>query len=214
MRTPSLIFALMLGATTSMAAQGHDPDKAVKGGGELPSGWMARTDRDASLEKARVVMEDGNLRVTLGPALILWRAEDTADGDFEAGGTFHQFSSGRHAEGYGILIGGSDLADPSQAYTYFLIRGDGKYLVVQRDSTETKRLVPEWTASDAIHPADSTGHALNKLRVESDGETVRFLVNDTEVHSAPASAMHSEGIIGLRVNHNLDVRVDGYEVDG
>ncbi|MGH7657932.1 MAG: hypothetical protein ACREL6_06830, partial [Gemmatimonadales bacterium] len=126
----------------------------------------------------------------------------------------HQFSSGRHAEGYGILIGGSDLADPSQAYTYFLIRGDGKYLVVKRDSTETSRLVPEWTASDAIHPADSTGHARNELKVDSDGETVRFLVNDTEVYSAPASGMHSEGIIGLRVNHNLDVRVDDYEVDG
>lgn len=216
MRTSALVLTLMLGSATAAAAQdyGDDPDKAVQGGGELPSGWMARTDRDASLENARVVMEEGNLRVTLGPALILWRAGDTVSGDFEAGGTFHQFSSGQHAESYGILIGGSDLADPSQAYTYFLIRGDGKYLVVQRDSTETRRLVSEWTASDAIHPADTSGHALNELQVESDGKTVRFLVNDTEVYSVPASEIHSEGIVGLRINHNLDVRVDDYEIDG
>jgi hypothetical protein len=160
-----------------------------------------------------VATEDGNVHVTLGPALILYQPSETASGSFEAGGLFHQFSSGRHAEGLGIIVGGKDLQGEGQAYTYFLVRGDGKYLVVKREGEKTTRLVPEWTANAAVKAApDTTGHAMNRLAVAADGKTVRFLVNGTEVYSAPASEISTDGIVGFRINHNLDARVDGWKV--
>lgn len=213
MRIATLAAAVLCAATTSLTAQQHDPDQAVKGGGALPAGWMARTDRGAPMDNVKVAMEGGNLHVTLGPAITLYQPAETVSGKFEAGGLFHQFSSGRHAEGYGIIVGGKDLQEAGQTYTYFLIRGDGKFLAVKREGDKTARLIPEWTANDAVKPADSTGHAMNRLSVAADGNTVRFLVNGTEVYSAPASEISTEGIVGFRVNHNLDMRVDGWKVN-
>lgn len=215
MRIAPLAAALLFAATTTVTAQQHDPDQAVKGGGTLPPGWMARTDRGAPMDNVKAAMEDGNLHVTLGPAIILYQPSETVSGSFEAGGLFHQFSSGRHAEGLGIIVGGKDLQGDGQAYTYFLVRGDGKFLVVKRDGEKTARLIPEWTANDAVKAApDTTGHAMNRLAVAADGKTVRFLVNGTEVYSAPASEIATDGIVGFRINHNLDVRVDGWKVAG
>ena len=43
-------------------------------------------------------------------------------------------------------------------------------------------------------------------------DNVRFLVNKTEVSSQPAAGVDGAGIAGLRVNHNLNVHVDGFGV--
>ena len=46
------------------------------------------------------------------------------------------------------------------------------------------------------------------LTVEVGADQVRFLVNDTEVATQPRSAVDTDGIAGLRVNHFLNVHMD------
>ena len=41
---------------------------------------------------------------------------------------------------------------------------------------------------------------------------VRFLVNGNEVNASDASAVDAAGIAGLRINHNLNVHVEGFAV--
>jgi hypothetical protein len=41
---------------------------------------------------------------------------------------------------------------------------------------------------------------------------VRFLVNGTEVNTAEAAKVDTAGITGLRINHNLNVHVEGFSV--
>jgi hypothetical protein len=69
--------------------------------------------------------------------------------------------------------------------------------------------VVEWTENAAVVKADSNGKATNKLTVDATkSDSLRFLVNDKQVAALPANQFGTtNGIVGLRVNHNLDVHV-------
>jgi hypothetical protein len=41
---------------------------------------------------------------------------------------------------------------------------------------------------------------------------VSFSVNGTEVWSGPASSVDLNGIVGLRMNHNLSIHVESFEI--
>jgi hypothetical protein len=71
-----------------------------------------------------------------------------------------------------------------------------------------------WTASKAVVKADSAGQATNELSVAVEGAMVRFRVNGTDVFDAPAAALDVRGLVGYRVNHNLDVQIGTLEVHG
>jgi hypothetical protein len=47
---------------------------------------------------------------------------------------------------------------------------------------------------------------------KSNPSKVRFLVNGQEVHAVDAKDMAVDGAVGLRVNHNLDLHVEGFDV--
>ena len=60
-------------ATSPVLAQGGsaaqaDPDKAVSGGGTLPAGWSAKTDRNAPLTNVKFSKMGEGWHFTLGPA--------------------------------------------------------------------------------------------------------------------------------------------------
>jgi hypothetical protein len=44
------------------------------------------------------------------------------------------------------------------------------------------------------------------------GDTVSYVVNGRVVHSLARNAVTTEGIVGFRVNHQLDVAVEGFEL--
>jgi hypothetical protein len=76
-------------------------------------------------------------------------------------------------------------------------------------SSPSTAVVP-WTANAAVVKQDSTsGKATNKLEISGDGKKLTFKVNGTTVHEMDAP---SAGIVGIRMNHNLDVHVDGFAV--
>lgn len=153
--------------------------------------------------------------LTSGPAGIYWHPASTAEGDFAVASNFFQFDPGERNEAYGLFIGGSDLAGPEQEYLYFLIRRSGEYLVKLRQGDETSDVV-SWTASDAIvawppaNPEDGT--VSNELAVSVDGDMVSFIVNGTAVHQMPREDYSVDGVVGFRVNHNLNLHISSFDV--
>jgi uncharacterized iron-regulated membrane protein len=207
--------AVALAAIAPIAAQQHqgaDHDKAVTGGGTVPAGWKARLDSGAtSLAGVKMTPMGAGMHFMTGPAGIYYRPADKQSADYSATATFMQMEPAPHPEAYGIFVGGADLDGPTQKYTYFLVRQDGKYLIKRRAGSVTPTIA-DWTDSSAIHKADASGKMTNTLAVDVGHDTVRFLVNGSEVTTAAIAKVEPAGIAGLRVNHNLNVHVEGFTV--
>ena len=206
--------ALCAFATTTIAAQA-DPDRTVAGGGTFPPGWHVRTElarqtgQPAPLTNVKFSNMGDGLHVTVGPAAIYWRDADSASGNYHIVAKITQMQNPAHPESYGIILGGKNLADSAQSYTYFLVRAvDGMYSIRRRAGyTARPTAVVEWTASDAVTKSDSTGKATNELSVEVRGGRARFMVNGKEVYAGDATGLDTRGVVGYRVNHNLDVHL-------
>jgi len=211
MRT--LLFSALLLAAAPLAAQ--DADRAVAGGGALPAGWHVTLDRpDASAADVRFFPAGDGLHVTTGPAAVLWNPANAATGEFRAHATFAQTRAPAHPEAYGLVLGAKNLDGTPPAgpdYLYFVIRGDGKYLVRHRAANGDLHNVVEWTEHAAIARQDAEGKASNAVVAEGGAFGVRFLVNGQKVAEFPGIA--TAGIVGLRVNHNLDVHVSNFGVE-
>jgi hypothetical protein len=201
-------------AAQTPAAQAHDmghaadPDHMVHAS-PMPAGWSGRTDRGQPLAGANFVAMGTGFHTTTGPAVILWRAVDRAPGQFHTLATFTQMKAPMHPEGYGMFVAGSGLDTTNQAYIYVLVRGDGAYIIKRRVGADATPIV-DWTPSPAVNKADSTGKATNKIEVQWSGGKLTFKINGTQVYSMDATAAQATGIVGLRVNHNLDVHIEGF----
>jgi hypothetical protein len=211
-----LVFALPLGAQQGMdhSKMGADPDHKVTGGGTLPAGWSMRMDRaNSKAEDVKFVPMGKAFHVTLGPAAVFYNPKITATGKFEAQAKFTQTKAPMHPEAYGLFIGGKNLDKENQEYLYFIVRQDGKYMIKHRAGAQV-HTVAEWTDNAAVNKADAAGKATNELEIEIAGDAVEFEVNGKQVHSIPATQFSTDGIVGLRVNHNLDVHIEDFKVNG
>ena len=58
---------------------------------------------------------------------------------------------------------------------------------------------------------DASGKSTNALEVRVMADKIDYVVNGTTVHSTPKTGMTAkpDGIYGIRVNHVLEVQVDG-----
>jgi hypothetical protein len=208
----ALSVVLLLAAP--LVAQQHqmDHDKKIEGGGTLPAGWKGRLDSGGTSTAGVTMTPMGRgVHFMTGPAGIYYRPADKLAGAYSAAATFTQMEPAPHPEAYGLFIGGSDLDGANQKYTYFLVRQDGKFMIKRRAGSATPT-VADWTDSPAIKKADASGRMTNALAIEVGADKVRFLVNGTEVASTEPSKVDTAGNAGLRVNHNLNVHVEGFGV--
>ena len=193
-------------------AHQHDPDHAAAHATGMPEGWQVRLDRPGSTAPVHFMSMDGHLHAILGPAGIFYQPTSTATGAYRAQGTFTLNKPSAHPEAFGLFLGGRNLDAADQDYLYFLVRQDGKFLVKHRAGAETHTLV-DWTEHAAVQRPGADGKATNTLAVDVREAGVRFLVNGTEVASLPRVHMlNTEGIVGLRLNHNLDVMITDFGV--
>lgn len=206
LRPTATLSVLLLCAVAGARAQA-DPDKAVAGGGAMPAGWNARTDGNAPLTNVKFEIMNPGQHVTLGPAAIFWRDADTASGSYAVEATFWQFAAPRHREGFGLFIGGSNLTGTSQRYTYFIVAGTGEFLVKRRIGDSTAAVSGGWSANAAVAKQDSAGKAKNTLTIRLANGKASFLVNGTEVYTTDAANVDVSGVVGYRVNHNLNVHL-------
>ena len=194
-----------------------DPDNKVAGGGTFPAGWVARLDRPdrAKMEDVKFVSMGPGYHATMGPAAIFWNTKNMApSGPFIAKASFTQTKAPSHPEAYGLIVGGKNLDQPNQEYVYFIVRGDGKYMINHRAGTEVHKIV-DWTENAAINKADEAGKATNELSVKSTPDSIVFMANGKSVHAmdrSHAGMVATDGQIGLRVNHNLDVHIGSFDV--
>jgi hypothetical protein len=178
-----------------------------------PAGWLTRFDAGAHAGHGAdsLAFEDmkPGFHVTTGPAVTLWHPDSMARGDFTVESMRHLFDTkGRDREGYGIIVGGRDLSGDAPAYTYFLLRNDGKFIIKQRKGADTPTLAP-WTDHAAIAkwtPASGSS-VKNVLSVKATGASVEFLVNGQVVHTLPRATVNPDGIFGVRANHSVNLHV-------
>jgi hypothetical protein len=140
--------------------------------------------------------------IETGPHTILWPAgEQELAPPYTIRASFEK-KRGRLHEGYGILFGGSGLDGPEagQVYSYFLVRGDGSFLVKRRQGAETP-VVRDWTQHPTIRrDVDETGQP-NQLEVSVSDTVAIFRVNGTEVARVPTAELSVRGMAGVRTSH-------------
>ncbi len=192
--------------TAAGPANDADPDRNAGGTG-IPAGFTARTDKEgADIAGAKYAASGNDWEVTTGPAHIIYDAKNMGNGNFTASTSIEQLESPAHPEAYGIFIGGQNLDQPSQKYTYFIVRGTGELAVKARDGAAARDVV-KWTASPDVPKADASGKAKYDLSAQVTNDAVKFSVNGKQVASVSKAGLPTDGIVGLRINHNLHVKV-------
>ena len=201
---------LMVTAAAPLAAQVQQEAKPWA----PPAGWTVSTDKAANAADTKFVTMGSGFHVTSGPAAIYFNSANQGTGAFTANASFGVRSGGSdgHFEGYGLLIGGTDLNDAAkQQYFYYLVRGDGKFFFAHRAGAEVHKLV-DWTESAAVNKQGENGAVSQVLSIQVTADSVHLSANGKRVHSRAKGQLRTDGQVGLRVNHNLNLHISAFEV--
>jgi hypothetical protein len=186
---------------------------------QSPKGWKIRGDHstEASDPDAagaiKFVTSGSGFHATNPMAAIYWNPANTATGNYTLKGTFKLIKSNGFNEYYGLIFGGSALDGAAESYLYFMVTDDGTYLIKRREGTSTQGVSPK-TPNAAVKKPDTSGSATNALEVRVMADKIDFAINGTVVTSLPKTgpAAKTDGIYGIRINHQLDVQIDGFGV--
>lgn len=208
-RRTAALGACLLGALAGLPA--HIAAQAAPA--KAPPGWVARPDAGGDRAAVQVVEMKPGFHVTTGPATIIFDSTMRASGNWRLEATLHLFNPGARAEGFGVIFGGRGLNSNAPTYSYALVRRDGKALLKVREGAAT-RTVRDWTASAAIPQWTSTAGASVKyqLVIEARADRVAMWVGGTQVLDAARTELPTDGQVGLRVNHALNLHVESLSV--
>ena len=168
-------------------------------------------------ERLRTQAVDVNARVVLDPLLLDQAAGpehpqvavQVGVGNYTIKGTFVLQKPSGHTNYYGLIFGGSDLDNAKQSYTYFLVAQDGTFLIKKREGEATSDVVKK-TPNDAVKKPGADGKSTNALEVRVGADKIDYVVNGTVVSSSPKAGTKTDGLVGIRVNHLLEVHIDGF----
>lgn len=186
---------------------------------QTPAGWMLRVDRstsasdpDATGDIKFVTMGTG-FHATNPQAAVYWNPANSITGNYSLKGTFTLVKPSSHRNYYGLIFGGSQLEGAEQDYLYFMVAQDGSWLVKRRNGSATEEVSAK-TRSGAVKTPDASGKSTNALEVRVMADKIDYIVNGTSVHTTPRTGLtaKTDGIYGIRVNHQLEVHVDGFAV--
>lgn len=217
--TPLALLLLLLAACggDSRAAQAKSADSAASPqapAAEQPApsasapAWRMNPDSGATLTGGE------ETTIETGPHTILWPVEAAELAPPYSVRASLRKRAGRLHEGYGLMFGGSNLdgGEAEQRYSYFLVRGDGSFLIKRRDGAQTP-VVRDWTRHpDIARDANGQGRH-NDLEVRVGADSVTFLVNGGPVAKVPASELSVRGLAGLRISHDVLVEVQGFAAE-
>jgi hypothetical protein len=185
----------------------NDPDRAVSGNGKFPAGWSVRPDRGTA-DQIQFSQTGDVFHFTMGSAGTFYKSDWTKSGDRQFSARLTQKEAPSHPISYGLMFGGSNLAGDNQTYSYFLVRNQGEYFIANREGNARPATVVNWTGNPVIVKQGSDGRQTNTLGLQVQGDNVIFTVNGTEMTRLPKSRIHTDGLYGFRIGHNLDVDVD------
>ena len=182
---------------------------------QAPAGWKMRVDRSTAASdpdspgEIKFVTSGSGYHATNPQAAVFWNPANTASGNYTLKGTFTLLKPSGHNNYYGLVFGGSGLEGPQQSYLYFVVAQNGTWLIKKREGEATSTVSPK-TPNDAVKKPGDDGKSTNALEVRVGADKVDFVVNGAVVHSEPKSALgKTDGTYGIRVNHLLDVQIDG-----
>ncbi len=175
-----------------------------------PAGWTIRPDGNGSRAEVKAAEMKPGFHVTTGPAAILFDSAMRARDDWRLEATIHLFDPGARAEGFGVFFGGRDLNGATPHYAYALVRRDGKALLKVREGATT-RTVRDWAANGAIplwKPGVPGASVKYDIVIETSADRIAMSVGGTKVLDAARSEMPTDGTVGLRVNHGLNLHIE------
>lgn len=201
---------LSFAALLALAACGDAPADTARPPARAPAAPAPHSWR-ANPAASRIALSRDTLAVETGPHAILWdeSAPELAP-PYEVSATIRK-RSGRLHEGTGLLFGGTGLEGPEagQVYTYFLVRGDGSFLVKRRQGAQTP-VVLDWTRHPGIRRDAEGGGRPNELRVAVGDTEAVFFINGREAARIPSSDLAVRGRAGLRAAHGVQIEVSGF----
>lgn len=193
-------------ACALLAYAQSDPDRAVSGG-KMPAGWNVRPDRGTA-DQIQFTLAGDIYHFMMGPAGTFYNSAWTKSGNYQFSARLTQKAAPSHPISYGLMIGGSNLSGDMQTYSYFLVRNLGQYFIANREGNARPITVVNWTDNPAIVKEGADGRQTNTLAIQVQGDNVIFSVNGREMTRLPKSKVHTDGLYGFRIGHNLDVDVD------
>jgi hypothetical protein len=224
--------ALALTVLASGVTAQQDLDRVVPGGGITGAGWKGNVVDANSIKQGRSINDSkfalaGNtITINAGPNNIYWNPANVGSGDFTVKATFaesnHLKHSG-HPHPYGLFIGGANLETAKPTLLYCSAYGNGTFIVRGFAPDAPNGLFrlggARPTPNDAIKKAGPDGTVTQEIAMSVKGGNIECAVNGTVVGTHPvADAIgagklpSTNGIVGLRIGHNLDVVVTGFAV--
>ena len=203
------VFILMFSLSTAM----------VPLAAQAPEGWRVRIDRSENasdpddVPDLKVAAIGKGFRATGGPAGTFWNPANRVTGNYTARATFNLMKPSGHVNYYGLVFGGSDLDGAAQKYVYFMVAQNGTYIIRSRAGEQVQD-VRERVQHAAVRQPGADGRSTNTLEVRLAGNTISYVINGTVVHTTPKSGATAttDGLVGIRINHVLDVQVENFEV--
>src|SRR5215475_15179069 len=177
-------------AMSSVHAQ--EANRAVEGGGIAVPGWLGSIDpkemaAGEKLSNAKLVKEGDALRVTTGPAVVYWSADNKASGDYTVKATFKELNYmnlNNHPHPYGIFIAGHDMGTDRQSYLYCAAYGNGNFIVRGFGPTPFQMNGKRGEANPAVHKAAGPGEPVTQeIAMSVKGDKVDCSINGTVVAS-------------------------------
>ena len=201
----------------------QDTAHKVPNGGIRGAGWQGRPDpgtgavNDASLD-----VKGSDIEVHTGPAMLYWNPANKGTGDFTVTATFSEpkyMSSNDHPHPYGVFIGGSNLDGANATALYCAAYGRGTF-IVREFTPAVVNINGRGASNDAIHKAAGRGESVDQtIAMSVKGSRVTCSINGTEVASYDKGEVTgagkiptTDGIVGLRVAHNVDVNVKDFKI--
>lgn len=200
-----------------------DPENPENDNLAVPANWQIRTDDPdagatigANPDSADIYFVNmiPGWHLTTGPAAIFYHPESTAQDTYKASTKIHLFDPKGRNEAFGLFIGGQNLDQSDLSYTYFLIRNTGEYLIKKRMGDETE-VITNWSEAPSMqqYNADTESSVPNTLSIVVGEKEVHFFINGEQVDSLPRAQLQTDGTVGLRINHALNVHVEDFVVE-
>jgi len=184
---------------------------------QSPQGWRVHTDPSQNAQDPDntpnltfAAMGKG-FHIVTGPAGTFWHPGNAASGDYTVRATFNLMQPSNHTNYYGLVFGGRDLEGAGQSYAYFVVAQNGQFQVRQMKG-QNATTIQSPTTHAAVNRPGANGQSVNTLEVRVAGDTVSYVVNGTVVHSGPKGSLTTDGLAGVRVNHVLNVHIEGFTI--
>ena len=203
----------------------QETDRKVEGGGVTVPGWTGKEDagnrQGLTVQDSKFAPEGSGFRLVTGPAGLYWSDTNAASGDYSVKATFTESSQGyTHPHPYGVFIAGRALESGAPTALYCAAYRSGTYII--RGFSEGKRfdVVAKPAPSDAVKKAASPdAEVVQEVGWNVRGDSLECVINTTAVWrgtkadvTGPGKLPSTDGVAGIRVSHNSDALVTGFEL--